>query len=181
MTPMRPSCPDRFRRHQRGTVLVISLIMLTVLSMLAFSAVRSTTAEERIAGDLRNSNVAFQAAETALRYCEGEVSRYIATRTADVPVHAFTGNSAAIPPSAWKLSANWAEDNTGMSRTVPAAMKLPHVSRQPECMIEEWIFALRNTLDGSEPFISYQVTARGYGGSADAIVLLQSSVRPPSL
>lgn len=58
------------RRRQSGAVLVIGLIILVVLTLLGVQSMRTNVAQERMASNMRDRNVAFQAAEAALR--EGE-------------------------------------------------------------------------------------------------------------
>ena len=58
---------------QRGAVLIISLLILVVLTVLGISAMSSTSIEERMSLNLRDREVAFQAAEATLRQAE----RYI--------------------------------------------------------------------------------------------------------
>lgn len=55
------------RNGQRGAVLVIALLFLTILTILGVTAMTSTTYEERLAGNARDAGTAFQAAEAALR------------------------------------------------------------------------------------------------------------------
>jgi len=55
------------RNHERGAVLVIALLFLTILTILAVTAMTATTFEERLAGNARDTAIAFQAAEAALR------------------------------------------------------------------------------------------------------------------
>ena len=50
--------------------LIIGLVMLLLLTVIMISAVRVTSLEERLAGNLQNHNIAFQAAESALREAE---------------------------------------------------------------------------------------------------------------
>jgi type IV pilus assembly protein PilX len=59
----------RYSAHsrQRGAVLVIALLFLTILTILGVTAMTTTTYEERLAGNARDSSTAFQAAEAALR------------------------------------------------------------------------------------------------------------------
>jgi len=53
--------------RQRGAVLIVALLFLTILTILGVTAMTATTFEERMAGNTRDSAVAFQAAEMALR------------------------------------------------------------------------------------------------------------------
>ncbi|MFC4527631.1 hypothetical protein ISN76_07330 [Dyella halodurans] len=57
-------------RAQHGVVLVVALIFLLLLTMLAISASGRSLLQERMAGGLRNNQMAEMAAETALRGAE---------------------------------------------------------------------------------------------------------------
>lgn len=62
--------PSGTARQQRGVVLVVALIFLLLLTMLAVSASGHSLLQERMAGGLRNAQLAELAAETALRGAE---------------------------------------------------------------------------------------------------------------
>jgi len=64
--------------RQGGAVLVISMLLLLVLTILALGASQSTRLEERMAGNARDVDLAFQSAEAGLRAAE----KYIATTPA---------------------------------------------------------------------------------------------------
>lgn len=53
--------------HQAGAALVVALVMLLVLTLLGATTARLTLLEERMTGNTQDFNVAFQAAEAALR------------------------------------------------------------------------------------------------------------------
>ena len=57
-------------RKQRGAVLIVALIFLVVMTMLILASIRGTVMQERMASNLYDRSLAFQAAEAALR--EGE-------------------------------------------------------------------------------------------------------------
>ena len=54
-------------RRERGAALVVALVLLLLMTVLGVSAIRTTTLQERMAGNLRDSNLAFQSAEAGLR------------------------------------------------------------------------------------------------------------------
>jgi type IV pilus assembly protein PilX len=56
--------------RQRGAVLVVSLIILVVITVIAAGSMRGTILEEKMAGNTRDRNLAFQAAESAAREAE---------------------------------------------------------------------------------------------------------------
>ncbi len=67
-TRVRPSrrCPQA-ATAQRGATLVIALVFLVILTFLGVSVATTNTLQERMAGNTRNRDLAFQAAEYALR------------------------------------------------------------------------------------------------------------------
>jgi len=58
---------------QTGVVLVISLIILLLLTIIGLSATQTTALEEKMAGNLRDKNLTFQVAESALRTAEQSI------------------------------------------------------------------------------------------------------------
>ena len=53
--------------RQSGAVLVVALLFLMIITMLGVASLQSTSSEERMAGNSRDSNTALTAAEAALR------------------------------------------------------------------------------------------------------------------
>lgn len=53
--------------RQRGTALIFSLIMLLILTVIAITAVTTSTLNEKMAGNLRDKELALQSAESAVR------------------------------------------------------------------------------------------------------------------
>ncbi len=68
--------------------MVIALVMLLVLTLLATASARMTLLEERMTGNTQDRNVAFQAAEAALRFGEQ------IAQASEVPV--FGGANAGL-------------------------------------------------------------------------------------
>lgn len=56
---------------QRGAALVVSLVILLVMTIIGITAMRSSTLEEKMAGNAQRNEVAFQLAQSALRQAEG--------------------------------------------------------------------------------------------------------------
>jgi Tfp pilus assembly protein PilX len=69
---MKPTM-NGYRKRQTGVALIIGLVMLLLLTIIMLSAMRVTSLEERMAGNLRNQNIALQAAESALREAETRI------------------------------------------------------------------------------------------------------------
>lgn len=70
--PSRPSALQTAHR-QRGAVLFISLMFLIILTLIGLSAANVGVMQERMAGNVRETNEAFQEAEATLREVETAV------------------------------------------------------------------------------------------------------------
>ena len=55
---------------QQGAVLIISLIILLLMTLIGTTGMQVTSLEEKMAGNMRDRNLAFQAAESALSAAE---------------------------------------------------------------------------------------------------------------
>lgn len=168
---MRPSTVH-FQRHshlshrQSGVVLIVVLIMLVVIGLVSASAMRGALTADQISNNARLENLAKQAAQIALSYCEAELTK--------VP-QGITVQAA----SSWETYANW---STTMATTVPESYlksndtKAP--ANRPQCMAE----ASPIVPGGGATNPVYVVTARGFGPDYDAtsnsgaVVWLQSVI-----
>lgn len=191
-----PGQPYRSRHGERGAILFVALILLMVLTMLGFTALRTATMQERMSGTLRDRGIAFQAAESALRAAE----KYLG---ANSTFSAATFNGTTCTAGVFKLDANgvpyllsqdkslssgikWDGSNPDFWNEWPWAKEdcysvenVSYVStddygkpgrptEKPRYVIEEI------TKDGLGRAV-YRVTALGYGSSKNAVVILQAT------
>lgn len=77
--------------RQRGVVLVVSLMLLLLLTILAITAARTSSLQQRMAGNAQEQNSAFQAAESGL-------SRWIVlfTRGGTIPTGETNGDGSSF-------------------------------------------------------------------------------------
>ena len=160
---------------EEGSALVVSLLVLLVLTLLALAATRGTTLEERMAGNFRDRNLAFQAAESALREAESFIEG-----VASVSVFDGTGGllRPADPEPDYLNPATW---TGGGSRVVSASP--PGVASPPRYIVKhlgETGGAGGGSLNiggygqgGSSGVQLFRITARAVGGGAGTQVLLQ--------
>jgi type IV pilus assembly protein PilX len=158
---------------QRGVVLVVALIMLVVMTLLALSAAQVTGLDERMASHSRDRDVAFQAAEAALR--EGERVLQLAV------LPAFDGSAGLYPVAAPGSTPRWKTLDWTVSG-ISYGGAISGVSAQPRYIVEEIAIlpGAGDSLDASEPAGSntyYRVTARAVGGDGNTIVVLQTTYR----
>lgn len=161
-------------RRERGAALIVALVLLLLMTVLGVTAMRTTTLQERMAGNVRDSNLAFQAAEAGLRGGE---------QLLEGAVPPFTGSNGLLLAQAdagqvafWN-SYDWAAN----SRT---ATGVAGVHADPQYVVEELPVSLSSANGslvesgggvGEAGF--YRITARALGGSTDAIAILQTTYR----
>jgi type IV pilus assembly protein PilX len=178
--------------RQRGSALIISLVFLLLLTILGMGAMQSSTLQERMAGNTRDYNVAFQAAEAGLRAGEAELS-------AATAIPAYDGSSAGhILPLTdvntgnggfWE-SYDWlgAASLTTGSKQVGSDLLL-NSANNPRYVIEQFPVApceedvtsdfsagkagQRAAASASNCQI-YRVTTRASSNTGDSVIILQS-------
>lgn len=70
------SCPPT----QRGAVLIVALVMLTVLTFIAVTALNTSGIEEKMAGNTQERFRAFQTAETGLSATYADPAQFVLTK-----------------------------------------------------------------------------------------------------
>ena len=163
--------------RQRGATLVVALIILVVLTLLGVTAMQGATMQERMAGNVRDVNIAFQATEAALR--EGE--QYLSDT---VVLPAFDGTNGLYPapnqgdPRPWEVTNfNWDNDarqyeGDDLGAAAPPAYVIEELQVSPAGEGGEIGLGMAVGEDRL-----YRVTARGVGGNPNTIVILQTIYR----
>jgi len=163
---------------EAGVALPVVLIFLVMMLILGVTAIRNVTLGEKMAGNLHNQQLAFQAAEAGLRYCENALQGVVpAGGTAPT-------KQAPATPNLWDVAANWADGST-VSVAVPRPSNadgeaVDGLAAEPRCMVEDVADSLEldpTETKKDESLQAYRVTARGVGGTENAVVLLQSYLR----
>jgi type IV pilus assembly protein PilX len=162
-------------KSQKGIVLVVSLIMLLLLTLLGVSGMKSTILEEKMAGNYKDKNMAFQSAEAALR--AGET--YLRT-TVTLPL--FDGATTGLYQPTTTGASRW--DTVTWSdagQVIAYAGTLSDVADAPNYIIEE--LAPVPSSGGSKEAGTvqehkyYRITAQAVGGTVTAVVRLQSTYK----
>lgn len=168
------SGPERCRRgrglglrDQRGSALVISMIILLIVTVLGVAAMRATIIQERMASNMQDRNLAFQAAESALR--EGEAWLLDPANTPGAQtLQAIVATEGGAALSDWAGTQNTGT-RPGLGDAL-AADPVFHVDQPVRIRVGiEMPPVYRNI---------YPVTARGVGGSEVTVVILQSNYEP---
>jgi type IV pilus assembly protein PilX len=177
-----------FYGGQRGVVLVSSLLMLLVVTILAVAIFRNFGLGEKIAGNQREKQRALHAAESAQQYAEWWLSSGTGVTTpviCNAIVPAATGQvcantlpSIAVNQNAANLPWQSGGVNVGVNYAPPnmqfnAAGGVNQYFQTPLF----YISYLGTTADSSTSNFKllYQVDAVGYGGSQNAVAVVEST------
>ena len=163
---------------QQGLALIVSLIMLLIMTLLAVNSMQTTVLEEKMAGNYKNRNMAFQSAEAGLRAGEDYLRD-----TPALPI--FDGSAGLYQPTItgtarWNL-VDWS-DTTNEVR--------PYVGNLNSSGSTQLLAALPNyIIEEMQPVQSegaslevgtaqenrfYRVTSQAVGGTTSAVVMLQT-------
>ena len=121
MSPPRPN--QRPHHREKGIVLPVALIMLLILSFAGLMAARKSSTYEQISNNLRTNQVARQAAESGLRYCEKAVidqvdnanKNFGAALGSKVLTTALTDDKAStLAGGEWNKKTNWKSSATNL-------------------------------------------------------------------
>ena len=179
MHPMLPVKPRPLPTSQQGVVLITALIILMAMTIVSVTTMTSSSLEERMAGNMKDREIAFQAAEAALRYGERLAQAGINTASFDTSCTGGYCNhdlqAAGTYDEYWTDATLdvWNDNGKHQSYNVTFA----EVNTQPKFIIEymgKQIQDFSAGPQGSDPPI-YRITALGTGQSDNSRVMLQST------
>ena len=159
---------------QKGVALIIALILLTVSTLIGITAVSSTILEEKMAGNILNKNIAFQAAEAMLR----EAEAFTETNVGDATLFNSTNG---FYPRTEPGDANFPIWDTIAESAWRGGTLVSGATDAPKFIVEDFADA---TLEGcivppGEPIdicqiTIYRITAKGTGLNTNSETILQS-------
>jgi type IV pilus assembly protein PilX len=180
-------------KTQTGVVLIVGLVLLLLLSLIGVTAMQSTALEEKMAGNSRDRNTAFQAAEAALQdaedYLDSGAPPFNPLKlTSGGPFQNATAPLCAnglcplppvtVPPTApyWSVSGfNWSTYGLAYGSQT-GATAITGVSAQPRYVIEFMGTCPLDT-DVNRCLATMRVTARAWGANSATVVQLQTFVK----
>ena len=167
-------------RREAGAAMVIALVMLLVLTLLATASARMTLMEERMTGNTQDRNIAFQAAEAALRAGEDQAQLPVLPDFDSNAEGLYTPNGPADDP-VW-AAVDWSDeddvflyeelvDAPGVLADASASFV---VEQLPRVIAPGSSLAVDTSVDDAS---FYRVTSRGVGVSGNATVTLQTTFK----
>lgn len=181
--------PTPTSTSQNGAALITGLIFLVVLTLISLSAIKSTSLEERMAGNARDQDVAFQAAEAGVRDAMKSLAALNSNPSAFVAgcSNGLCLNDPVTP--VWTTITNnnqWTSAKTkayaGTALTLDGATAL---STQPRYIIElvpNTVAAFGSSaatgkgISSGAQLTPYRITARGWGMTGQTQATVQATV-----
>lgn len=173
---------------QRGMVLIVGLVMVLLMSIIGVAAIRGSNLQESMAGNMRDRNQAFQAAEAALRMAESDVTVNGTKWTFDNTKGLLTNQNLKAAPLG--PVANWNKSTWDRNAISVAKADIDlQLTKMPGYVIEQVDVEGAGAASMGEATeyganiedagnrVIYRVTARGFGGSEKSEVILQSTYR----
>jgi type IV pilus assembly protein PilX len=180
--------------RERGSVLIVGLVILLVMTLVGVGATQVGTLEEKMAGNLRDQMLALEAAESALR--QGE--RWLRELPVALPQGDLTCAASEANPGLYQGNCARAVNCLGTTtlwdtlecggnaawrdatRTRSFAGTLAKLHQTPSYVVEE---IARLPSGNSEVGVAtpvsviYRITARSTGSSADTVAIVQSTFK----
>lgn len=170
-----PAVPCR----QRGAILVVSMLLLLVMTVLALTASQATQMEERMAGNGRDLDLAFQASEAGVRGAEMRIDAVVAPKRAASLICNDRDSCDAVgrleaTQDYWHQSQEWWNTNAYALTQRPADLQ-----REPQYVIEHWADVPDTLTTGSSMQKSgtlyYVAAARALGPTETAVSIIETS------
>jgi len=156
-----------YSNKQSGVVLIISLIMLLLLTIIGVTSMQVTGLEEKMAGNFRDQNVAFQAAESTLK--EAEI--FLLNNPIDATIYDGTNgllNFSDSEPANF-FTHGWTGSDS--ATTIPGYGNNFSLAEDPRYIIKK---VSQTPATATEPVKTYfKITARAKGANADTQIILQ--------
>jgi type IV pilus assembly protein PilX len=157
------------------------MLLLLVLTIIGVTAMQMTRMQERMAGNTRDLNLAFQGSEAGLR--NGEQLIQVQTVRPDscttAPCNFWTSGTLTSPETRdttwWNTNGDEFESDNDRSTTTAEVADL---KQDPRFVVESIGFVSDSLTVGHGPPQGrdfYQVTGRSTGGSGDANTVLRST------
>ena len=179
------------RYKQKGSVLLISLVLLLVLTIAGLASIRVTSLDERMTGNYRNEQVAFHSAEVGIQEAEAFVADTnfnLSAFTSDCNNGlCFDGSNPDDPGTCeadatfpWLVQANWSDASKYRNTTIV----LNGVSQQAKYIVEFRCYLPRED-NGPVPDPAilndwaelYRITVFATGGDEQARIMLQTTYK----
>jgi len=194
---MNTSLANQF--SQSGAALIIGMVMMLLLTIIGLSAMQGTVMQEQMAGNLRDKELAFQAAEETLRHVESWLAKQdkrpetnsfpCANQNGCVVYKADSGNKGPVAcllnreflNNKHKDCKGWLNNSLQVADLGGGYTSISGLAAEPRFVIEYLgvneetvVVGKLDSESGQLLLDEYQITVRSVGGSNQSEVILQS-------
>ncbi|HQD55822.1 MAG TPA: PilX N-terminal domain-containing pilus assembly protein [Candidatus Competibacteraceae bacterium] len=177
--------PIALKRTQRGATLIVALLILLMIMMYGIPAAMDSMQNERMAGNTRQRDLAFQATEHAIKKAQTWILTQThssldalapATVTICSPGNTDPNTTDCIFPNGqchandvvyWR---SFFSSNSSNVCTLSGTDTIGLVTAQPRYIVER----MPSDTSGSQKKDYYRVTAWGVGQDSNAVVIIQT-------
>lgn len=162
-------------RTQTGAALVISLLILLIMTIFGVSSMQSTTLEERMAGNMRDQNLAFQSAEAAL--IEGErflENTLLIVTDSTAGLHARNSAPNVFDADTWVNNAKSRSASVSLNDEQQARFYIESIGEISKPTGQDLTFDAGGNKSKGGDITGYKVVAIGKGPSGTSQSILQS-------
>jgi len=181
------------QQRQRGSALLLGLLLLVVMTLLAVFASSTGIMQERMSGNYRDAARAFEAAENATRWAEFWIYSLNtpAERAGAIPCESACGSGDVIrtvgnyPYATEEEDATWWTNNAMVYGDDPGTVTIQENLRSVTGVHDVPRFAIEHVGFVPDDFGStgprtgldfYRITARGMGGQAENVAFTRSTI-----
>lgn len=178
-------------RHQRGMSLVIALILMLAVLLIGVGALSVNSMQERMLGNSKDQELAYQAAEAGLRDAEQFIQNVASdySPSTDCSTYMCTPPSKYSTPNAAPVyastNAGWSKAITYASSPSTATTAFPLVKNQPQYLIEKFASIPGSMIPGNSAAMGgvsgysstatvYRISVLATGARPETTVILQS-------
>ena len=177
------SMRDVGNMHQRGYVMVLSMLMLLIITVISISMAKSFFLEEGMSGNLREKTRALGAAQAALTYGEWYVANHQGYGVTCAAGQLTNPTICTGPVTSNGVNASG--NNSSLMNNAPLAtyflaptssyLNVNTAGGQDTFYAQPGIYIQFVGLDTSNSDYIYRITAYGYGGSQGTVAVVQST------
>lgn len=161
--------------HQNGTVVVIGLVFMLVMTLIAITSMGHATLSEQMANNHRQQIQAFQAAESALKdgelWLQNQTTPPLETTTCTTPPCALWAQGALS--QIWQQSHSW-----WITQGTLINVSIGGVGTQPRYILQSQDFVPYELSPDARAkgkgYYFYRVTSKGSGGTDNAHAIVES-------
>jgi Tfp pilus assembly protein PilX len=182
---MAQGAGGRPARVQRGVALIVVMVMLVIIGLMSASIMRGALSADVVANNARAQNLAMQAAQIALHFCENSIPPKAGATLSIHAAHADNdGNPLTAAPTYWNEFSSWFPVSGRIATVMDVSLMQSAdssfaPSQLPECLAEKIVLedgvteAVVVTARGFSPDYQQDSSGRGTAGS---VVWLQSTL-----